>query len=122
MNDFEYKKRYDPDLEMYVKKHIHTGEIHGGALSDIFKSVLGKTIRDTAKTASKKALETAATTTGEHVGKKAGKIIQLLSKKNKTTSLPTMNQVNQMTQPLSQYDIDERVNRIISGGRIRKNM
>ena len=98
MNQFEYKKRYDPNLGMYVKKHVHSGEIYGGALSDIFKSVIGKTLRDTAKTASKKALETAATKTGEHIGKKAGdKIIQLLSKKNKTTSLPTM---NQMTQPL----------------------
>ena len=78
MNQFEYKKRYDPDLGMYVKKHVHSGEIHGGALTDILKSVFGKTI----KTAGKKALETAATKTGEHVGKKAGdKIIQLLSKK-----------------------------------------
>ena len=67
-----------------LKKHIHTGEIHGGALSDIFKSVFGKTLRDTAKTATKKALQTAATKTGEHIGKKAGdKIIQLLSKKKK---------------------------------------
>ena len=39
-------------------------------------------------------------------------------------ALPDMNQtlsnVNQKTQPLSQYEINERVNRIISGGRIRK--
>ena len=45
---------------MFVKKHIHTGEIYGGALSDILKSVFGKTLRDTVKTASKKALQTAA--------------------------------------------------------------
>ena len=127
MNQFEYKKRYDPDLGMFVKKHIHTGEMQdGGALSDILKSVLGKTLKDTAKTASKKALETAATKTGEHISKKAGdKIIQLLSKKNKTQSnIPDMNQalsnMNQMSQPLSQYEINERVNRIIYGGRIRK--
>ena len=123
MNQFEYKKRCDPDLGMYVKNHIHTGEIHGGALSDIFKSVLGKTLKDTAKTASKKALETAASKTVEHIGKKAGdKIIQLLSKKNKTQ--PNMNQalpnMNQMSKPLSQYEINETVNRIISGGKIRK--
>ena len=85
MNQFEYKKRYDPDLGMYVKKHIHTGEMQdGGALSDIFKSVLGKTLKDTAKIASKKVLQTAAEKTGQHVGNKAGdKIIQLLSKKIK---------------------------------------
>ena len=57
MNQFEYKKRYDPDLGMYVKKNIHTGEIHGGALSDIFKSVFGKTMKGAVKTASKKAIE-----------------------------------------------------------------
>ena len=54
MNQFEYKKRYDPDLGMYVKKHILNGEIHGEGLSDIFKSVLGKTIKDTAKNSIKK--------------------------------------------------------------------
>ena len=123
MNQFEYKKRYDPDLGMFVKTHIHTGEICGGALSDIFKSVLGKTLRDTAKTASKKALQTAASKTGEHIGKKAGdKIIQLLSKKNKTQSNTNQVLSNMNQMPLSQYEINERVNRIISGGRIRKNM
>ena len=84
MNNFEYKKRYDPDMDMYVKKHIHSGEIHGGTLTDIFKSLFGKTMKEAAKTASKKALETAATKTGEYIGKKAGdKIVQLLSKKIK---------------------------------------
>ena len=126
MNQFQYKKLYDPDLGMYVKKLIHSGEIHGGALTNIFKSIFSKTLKDTAKTASKKALETAATKTGDHIGKKAGdKIIQLLSKKNKTQSnTPDMNQalsnMNQMSKPLSQYEINERVNRIISGGKIRK--
>ena len=127
MNQFEYKKRYDPDLGMYVKKHVHSGEIHGGALTDIFKSVasnlFGKTMKEAAKTASKKALQTAAIKTGEFAGKKAGdKIIQLLSKKNKNS--PVMNQMTQMpkTKPLSQYEINERVNRIISGGRLRKIM
>ena len=117
------KKRYDPDLGMYVKKHVHSGEIHGGALTDIFKSIIGKTMKEAAKTASKKALQTAATKTGEFAGQKAGdKIIQLLSKKkkNKTTSSPVINQMSN-TKPLSQYEINERVNRIISGGKLKKN-
>ena len=85
MNGFEYKKRYDPELGRYVKKHVHSGEIQaGGALTDIFKSVFGKTIKKTAK----KALQTAATKTGEHVGKKAGdKITQLLRKNNEASQL-----------------------------------
>ena len=82
MNQFEYKKRYDHDLGMYIKKHIHSGEIHGGALTDIFKSIIGKTMKEAAKTASKKALQTAAIKTGEFAGQIAGdKTIQLLSKK-----------------------------------------
>ena len=123
MNQFEYKKRYDPDLGRYVKKHVHSGEIHGGALTDIVKYVasnlFSKTMKDAAKTASKKAIQTAATKTGEYVGKKAGdKIIQLLSKKNKVSPniAPRMNETN----PMTQYEINERVNRIISGGRLRK--
>ena len=108
MNQFECKKRYDPDVGMYVKKHVHSGEIYGGALTDILKSVFGKTMKE----ASKKALETAATKTGEHVGKKAGdKIIHLLSKKNKDSP-------NIMPQ-MSQNEINERVNRMISGGKLR---
>ena len=41
-------------MDMYVKKNIHTGEIHGGALSAIFKSVFGKTMKGAVKTASKR--------------------------------------------------------------------
>ena len=110
MNQFEYKKRYDPNFRIYIKKHIHSGEIHGGALTDIFKSIIGKTMKEAAKT-------------GEHVGKKAGdKIIQPLSKKkNKITSSPVINQMSN-AKPLSQYDINERVNTIISGGKLRKIM
>ena len=61
MNQFEYKKRYDPDLGMYVKKHVHSGEIHGGAFTDILKSVasnlFGKTMKEAAKLHLKKLLK-----------------------------------------------------------------
>ena len=112
MNQFEYKKRYDPDLGMYVKKHVHSGEIYGGALTDILKSVASNTfsgiMKEAVKTASKKALKTAATKTGDYAGKKAGdNIIQLLSKKNV---------IPRMKIPQSQNEINERVNRIISRG------
>ena len=92
---------------MYVKKHVHSGEIYGGSLNQIFESVLsdlfGKRMGEAEKTASKKAVNTVAFKTGEYLGKKAGdEIVKLLSKKNKSTSLPVKN------------DIDERVNKIIS--------
>ena len=38
----EFKMRYDPDIGRYVKKHIHTGEIHGEGLTDIFNSIGNK--------------------------------------------------------------------------------
>ena len=121
MNGFEYKKRFDPELGRYVKKHVHSGEIQaGGALTDIFKSVFGKTIKKAAKTTAKKALQTAATKTGEHVGKKAGdKITQLLRKKNEA-SQPFQPSQPSPQIPMSQDEINERVNRIISGGKLRK--
>ena len=55
---------------------------------DVFKNigskVFGQTIKKAAKTAADKAITTAASKTGEHVGKKAGdKIIQMLSKSKK---------------------------------------
>ena len=110
MNGFEYKKRYDPELGRYVKKHVHSGEIQaGGALTDIFKSVFGKTIKKTAKKTAKKALQTAATKTGEHVGKKAGdKITQLLRKKNEASqpSLPS---------PFSQVSLPSPQNSNVTG-------
>ena len=117
----ELKRRYDQELGRYVKKHIHTGEIHGEGLMDIFKSVgsklFGKTAKEIAKKAATTAATKAATKTGEHLGNKAGdRIIQLLSKK----------QLQQQTiskaaeRPLTDFEIAERVNRLISGGKIRR--
>ena len=144
MNQFEYKKRYDPVLGMYVKKHVHSGEIHGGALTDIFKSVanniFGDTIEEAAKTASKKALQIAATKAGDYIGKKAGdKIIQLLENKNKKKrevseimrfKIPKKIDIKDLTEEenkkirrqlrgATQDEIDERVKRLINGGRLR---
>ena len=60
--------KYDPKLGRYTRQHIY-----GEGMMDVFKSfgskLFGKTVR------------TAATKTGEHVGKKAGdKIVKILSK------------------------------------------
>ena len=54
---------------------------------------------------------------------KAGdKIIQLLSKKNKNTKTPVVTSPieNPQTRALSDYEITERVNQLLSGGRMRK--
>ena len=117
----EFKMRYDPEIGRYVKKHIHTGEIHGEGLMAIFKSVgsklFGKTAKEIAKKAATTAATKAATKTGEHLGNKAGdRIIQLLSKKQPEQQ--TISKANE--RPLTDFEIAERVNRLISGGKIRR--
>ena len=80
MKQSEFKKRYDPELGRLTRQHSY-----GEGVMDVFKNigakVFGQTLKNNAKTAANKAITTAATKTGEHVGKKAGdKIISMLSK------------------------------------------
>ena len=63
--------------------------------------------------------------TGEYAGEKAGdKIIQLLSKKNKNTKTPVAAspKQNPQSKELSDYEINERVNQLLSGGRMKNNI
>ena len=113
MRQCEFKKRYDPNLDMYVTKHIY-----GEGISDVFKAV-GRTAKKVAESATKKA----ATATGEYAGKKAGdKIVELL-RKNKTTNSSVLMEPN--TSPsepkeLTAQEVNERVNQILSGGKLRR--
>ena len=80
-------------------------------------------MKEAAKTATKKAVQKAATKTGEYAGEKAGdKIIQLLSKKNKNTKTPVaaLPIENPRSRELSNYEINERVNQLLSGGQMRR--
>ena len=125
MNRFEYKKRFDPEMGMYVKKHIY-----GEGMMDIFKllgsKLLNKTIKETIKKGVQKgseaAIKSAVEKSGNYASKRAGdKIVQLLSKKNKSSPLvDSITETNQKTKPLSQYEINERVNQILSGGKLRR--
>ena len=128
MRQSEFKRRYDVKMGRYVKKHIY-GK---GVVTDVFKTIgrklFGKTMKEAAKTATKKAVQKAVTKTGEYAGEKAGdKIIQLLSKKNKKTpvaaspvaALPIE---NPQSRELSDYEINERVNQLLSGGQMRRFM
>ena len=123
MRQSEFKKRYDVKTGRYVKKHIY-GE---GVVTDVFKTIgrklFGKTMKEAAKTATKKAVQKAATKTVEYAGEKAGdKIIQLLSKKNENTKTPVaaLPIENRQSKELSDYEINERVNQLLSGGRMRR--
>ena len=141
MGKSEFKMRYDPEIGRYVKKHIHNeetvrsegsfsypnpkiGEIHGEGLKDIFRSVgsklFGKTSKEIAKKAATTAATAAATKTGEHLGNKAGdKIVQLLSKKQPKKQTVQQTISGEATErPLTDFEIAERVNQLISGGKI----
>ena len=126
MRQCEFKKRYDPDLDMHVTKHIH-----GEGITDVFKAVgkklFGKTAKSIAKTAAKSAATKAATKTGEYAGKKAGdKIVELLSKMKTTT--PSVQMEPNISIPLSSSkpkeltteEVNEKVNQILSGGKLRR--
>ena len=85
-------------------------------------------MKKAAKTATKKAFQKAATKTGEYAGEKAGdKIIQLLSKKNTKTPIAaspvaTTPIENPQSRELTDYEINERVNQLLSGGQMRRFM
>ena len=126
MRQSEFKRRYDVKTGRYVKKHIY-----GEGVTDVFKTIgrklFGKTMKEAAKTATKKAVQKAATKTGEYAGEKAGdKIIQLLSKKNKNTKTPVAaspvatSSIENPQKGLIDYEINERVNQLLSGGQMRR--
>ena len=123
MRQSEFKKRCDVKTGRYVKKHIY-GK---GVVTDVFKTIgrklFGKTMKEAAKTATQKALQKAATKTGEYAGEEAGdKIIQVLSKKNKNTKTPVaaLPIENPQSRELSDYEINERVNQLLSWGQMRR--
>ena len=111
----EFKKRFDPELGRYTKQHIY-----GEGMIDVFKSVGSKLFGKTMKKAAKKAVTAAATKTGEHVGKKAGdKIVQMLTKSNKTPKVTFNKNVEIIpSKKITQQEINQRVNSILSGGKI----
>ena len=135
----EYKKRYDPDTGRYVKKHIYSGELHGeGYKMDMMKSLGKKLFGKTTRELAKKAVEK----TGEHLGNRAGdKIVQMLSKNPPKETVkkqidiepltytdyafslePTVQEKpkTQVKHPMTSQEIAQRVNQLISGGRIKK--
>ena len=105
----EFKTMYDPDLDMYVTKHIFDeGMTVGGGMTDVFKAFGKKLVGKTAKSAA----TTAATKTGEKGGYK---IFELL-RKNKTKTPSVMIQPKELTTE----EINDRVNQILSGGKLRR--
>ena len=114
----EFKKKLYPELGRYTRQHIY-----GEGITDIFKSVGSKLFGKTVKSVAKKALNTAATKTGEHAGKKAGdKIVQMLSKGTTSRNPPAKKVVtfNKNVETINQQEIDQMLNNLLSGGSTRK--
>ena len=120
----EFKKKLDPELGRYTRQHIY-----GEGITDVFKSVgsklFGKTMKKAAKKGVEKAVTAAATKTGEHVGKKAGdKIVQMLGgvppPKTPLLKKVTFNKNVKIipNKKITQQEINQRVNSILSGGKI----
>ena len=120
--------KLDPELGRYTRQHIY-----GEGMMDGFKSfgkkIFGKTMKKTAKKSAQKSgdklLKMTATKTGEYSGKKAGhKIVQMLSKeKVKSTRKTPAKKVtfnkkveSLPTRKMTQQEINQRVNSILSGG------
>ena len=126
MRQSEFKKKLDPELGRYTRQHIY-----GEGRTDVFKSfgkaIFGKTMKKAAKKGVEKAVTAAATKTGEHVGKKAGdKIVQMLSKgrveppRKPPAKKVTFNKNVEIfpSKKLTQKEINQRVNSILSGGKL----
>ena len=114
MRQSEFKKKLDPELGRYTRQHIY-----GEGIKDVFKTEVSKLIGKTTKSAAKK--------TGENVVKKAGdKIVQMLSNggieptKKRSNKKVTFNKNDEIfpSKKITQQEINQRVNSIISGGKI----
>lgn len=126
MRQSEFKRRYDPDLGKYVMRHIYSEDTYGEGMSDIFKSLGSKISEVFTKKAAKSAVQKAATATGRKAG---DKIVKLLSQNKTTTPSILMEQsisILPNTSPseskvLTTEEINNRVNQILSGGKLRRS-
>ena len=115
--------KLDPELGRYTRQHIY-----GEGITDVFKSfgkkIFGKTMKKAAKRGAKKAVTMTATKTGEHVGKKAGdKIVQMLTKEKVAPTKKRSNKkvtFNKNDETMTQQEIDQMTNKLLSGGSTRK--
>ena len=107
MRQSEFKKRYDPDMGKFLRKHIFGGGYAsrtGSGVMNSVKSFLGK------KPNKKVSFATPPTKPNPTATKKAGdKIVKMLSGENPSPSRKTNKR--QMTQ----QEINNRMLQIISG-------
>ena len=112
----EYRIRYDREYGKFIRTPVYGEGVFSDMMKNIGSKLFGETMKKTVKSGlqkgAEKAFENAAAKTGDYAAKKAGnKIIEMLSKKKPERSAQ-----------LSQREIDDRINRILSGGKLRKLM
>ena len=126
----EYGIRYDREYGKFIRTPVYGEGVFSDMMKNIGSKLFGETMKKTVKTGlqkgAEKAFENAAAKTGDYAAKKAGnKIIEMLSKKQPAALMeppPTIKQRQNTKTKLSQREINERVNRILSGGKLRKLM
>ena len=107
MRQSEFKRKNEPDIGKYTRKHIY-----GEGIMDSVKSFLGK--KPTKKKV-KFAVPPPPKPNPVSVTKNAGdKIVKLLSSENPSSLKKNMRQAPKMTQ----QEINNRVLQIMSGGKI----
>ena len=120
MRQCEFKKKYNPLKCKHEKLHIYGEGIYNTFTDFLGRHIFNKTAKKIAKEATKKMASAALNKTGNYIGNRAGdKIIQLLHNESKN---PISKQATkQNNSALSDYEINERVQRLLSGsGKIKK--
>ena len=130
MRKCEFKKKYNPINCRHEKKHIYGEGVYDTVTNFLGRHIFNATAKKIAKDVTKKAASSALNKTGNYVGNKAGdKIIQLLQNKNNNESKKLVDQMlnnpatstKQKKSTLSDYEINERVQRLLSGsGKVKK--
>ena len=120
----EYGIRYDREYGKFIRTPVYGEGVFSDMMKNIGSKLFGETMKKTVKTGlqkgAEKAFESAAAKTGDYAAKRVGdKIIEILSKKQPAVRMeppPTIKQRQSAKTKLSQREINERVNRILSGG------
>ena len=117
MRKHDYKKKYSPVYGKHVYNHVY-GEGVYDVLSGLRRKLFSKAVKNLANKTAKKAATTALDKTGNYVGSKAGdKIVQLLQRGKVSPLTPSVKQKGKVSpsKKLTDYEINERVQRIMSG-------
>ena len=126
----EYGIRYDREYGKFIRTPVYGEGVFSDMMKNIGSKLFGETMKKTVKTGlqkgAEKAFESAAAKTDDYAVKRAGdKIVEILSRRQPAVRMqlpPTIKQRQNTKTKLSQREINERVNRILSGGKLRKLM